>query len=177
MGQQVGLVTNGRDAAERIRTEGWEQDPRTRTEAREAAVDVPEARRLEPLVVETRRGAEQLQRIREVLARAELTSGLSFAQLIVETAHRLPRDATALAVLAEVSVETAIALGNLRRRGMAVAVVLVVMDEDALERAYARLVPEGIRNLRHLTDEANLPDLCRNHVQRIAEYDFASLGE
>jgi uncharacterized protein (DUF58 family) len=177
MGQQVGLVTNGRDAAERIRTEGWEQDPRTRMEAREAAVDVPEARRLEPLVVETRRGAEQLQRIREVLARAELTSGLTFSQLIVETAHRLPRDATALAVLPEVTVESAIALGNLRRRGMAVAVVLVVMDDDALERAYARLVPEGIRNLRQLTDEANLPDLCRNHVQRIAEYDFASLGE
>jgi uncharacterized protein (DUF58 family) len=177
MGQQVGLVTNARDAAERIRTEGWEQDPRTRTAAREAAADLPEGRRLEPLVVETRRGAEQLGRIREVLARAELTSGLSFAQLIVETAHRLPRDATALAVLPEVSVESAIALGNLRRRGMAVAVVLVVMDDSALERAYARLVPEGIRDLRHLTDEANLPDLCRNHVQRLAAYDFASLGE
>ncbi len=177
MGQQVGLVTNARDAAERIRTEGWEQDPRTRTAAREAAADVPESRRLEPLVVETRRGAEQLHRIREVLARAEVTSGMSFAQMIVETAHRLPRDATALAVLPEVSVETAIALGNLRRRGMAVAVVLVVMDDSALERAYARLVPEGIRDLRHLSDEANLPDLCRNHVQRIAAYDFASLGE
>ena len=37
---------------------------------------------------------------------------MTFAQMIVETAHRLPRDATALAVLPEVSVESAIALGN-----------------------------------------------------------------
>jgi uncharacterized protein (DUF58 family) len=177
MGQQVGLVTNARDAAERIRTEGWDQDPRTRQAARQAALDVPEAKRLEPLVVETRRGAEQLQRIREVLARAEPTSGLSFAQLLVETAHRLPRDATALAVLPEVSVETAISLGNLRRRGMAVAVVLVTMDDTGLERAYARLVAEGIRDLRHLTGEDVLPDLCRSTVSRFSPYDFASLGE
>ena len=30
LGQQVGLVTNGRDAIDRIRTEGWEHDFRTR---------------------------------------------------------------------------------------------------------------------------------------------------
>src|SRR5204863_5208463 len=112
-----------------IKTEGWDREPSSRLAARAAAADVPESRRLEPLVVETRRGAEQLQRIREVLARAELTGGLSFAQLVVETAHRLPRDATALAVLPAVPVETAIALGNLKRRGLAVAVVLVMMDD------------------------------------------------
>ncbi len=176
LGQQVGLVTNARDAAERIRTEGPAQDPRTRRSARAAAADGPEPDRLNPLVVDTRRGAEQLQRVREVLARAERNDGLTFAQLVIETAHRLPRDATALAVLPAVSVETAVTLGNLRRRGMAVAVVLVLMDETALEQAYARLAAEGVRDLRHLGDEAGLPDLCRNTVQRIAPYDFAQLG-
>lgn len=177
MGEQVGLVTNARDAAERIRTEGWEEAPASRRAARCSAADVPESRRLAPLVVETRRGAEQFQRTREVLARAELTDGLTFAELIVETAHRLPRDATALAVLPDVSVETAIALGNLRRRGMAVAVVLVMLDDTGLERAHARLLAEGVRDLRHLTSEAMLPDLCRNTVDRLAPYDFANLGE
>jgi uncharacterized protein (DUF58 family) len=176
LGQQVGLVTNARDAAERIRTEGWEKDPRSRREATRSAEEVLESERLAPLVVETRRGVEQLQRIREVLARAELTDGLTFAQLVVETAHRLPRDATALAVLAVVTVETAIALGNLRRRGMAVAVILVMMDETNLEQAYARLMAEGIRDLRHLSSEAELPELCRNTVHRLAPYDFANLG-
>lgn len=176
MGQQVGLTTNARDAAERIKTEGWDQDPSSRQAARDAASEVASGNRLEPLVVETRRGAEQLGRIRETLARVELTDGLTFAQLTVETAHRLPRDATALAVLPEVSVETAIALGNLRRRGMAVAVVLVMMSDDGLERAYARLLAEGVRDLRHLETEAMLPDLCSNQVNRLAHYDFANLG-
>ena len=176
LGQQVGLVTNARDGAERIRTEGWEKGPRSRREASQAAEDVRASQRLEPLVVETRRGVEQLQRIREVLARAELSDGLSFAQLVVETTHRLPRDATALAVLPTVSVETAICLGNLRRRGMAVAVILVMLDETGLEQAYARLMAEGIRDLRHLSSEAELPELCSNHIHRLAPYDFANLG-
>lgn len=176
MGQQVGLVSNASDAAERIKTEGWDADPSSRQAARVAAADVAASKRLQPLVVETRRGAEQLQRIRETLARVELTDGFTFAETIVESAHRLPRDATALAVLPDVSVETAIALGNLRRRGMAVAVVLVVHDNNALERAYARLVAEGIRDLRHLASEEMLPDLCRNQVNRLAHYDFANLG-
>lgn len=177
LGQQVGLVTNARDAAERIRTEGWDEAPGSRRAAQAAAADVPATRRLEPLVVETRRGAEQFQRVREVLARAELTPGLTFAELIVESAHRLPRDATALAVLPEVSVETAITLGNLRRRGMAVAVVLVMLDDAGLELAHARLIAEGVRDLRHLTGEEMLPDLCRNTVHRLAPYDFATPGE
>src|SRR5262249_8313271 len=176
MGQQVGLVTNARDAAERIRTEGWNPEQQTRQAVREEAAEVEDNPRLQPLVVETRRGDEQLQRIREVLARAELSDGLSFAQLIVETTHRLPRDATALAVLPEVSVETAIALGNLRRRGMAVAVVLVILDDDQMEKAYARLLAEGIRDLRQLPGQASLPDLCPNTVHPLAHYDFASLG-
>ncbi len=33
MGQQVGLVTNGRDAADRIRQEGWDFDFRSRSAA------------------------------------------------------------------------------------------------------------------------------------------------
>ncbi len=176
MGQQVGLVSNARDAAERIKTEGWDREPSSRQAARRAAADVAASRRLEPLVVETRRGADQLQRIRETLARVELTDGFTFAEMILECAHRLPRDATALAILPDVSAATAIALGNLRRRGMAVAVVLVMLDDDGLENAYARLVAEGIRDLRHLTSEDALPDLCRNQVHRLAYYDFATLG-
>ena len=69
--------------------------------------------------------------------------------------------------------ETAIALGNLRRRGMAVAAVLVRMDDDGLERAYGRLVAEGIRDLRHCPSEEALPDLCSHSVNRTAPYGFA----
>jgi uncharacterized protein (DUF58 family) len=176
MGQQVGLVTNGRDAVDRIRMEGYEGDPRTRLEAQATAALKEENDRLQPLRVETRRGVEQLQRLRETLARVELTDGLTFPELVIEAAPRLPRDATVLAVLADVSVETAISLGNLRRQGFAVTVMLVMMDDDGLERAHVHLVTEGIRDLRHLPDEAALPEVCRNQVARCTPYDFASLS-
>ena len=118
MGQQVGLATNGRDAADRIRQEGWDYDIRSRQAARRAAEMLEHSDRLEPVVIETRRGPEQLMRILETLARVELTDGLNFAQLVGETTSRLPRDATVLAILPSVSTETAIALGNLRRHGL-----------------------------------------------------------
>jgi uncharacterized repeat protein (TIGR01451 family) len=164
MGQQIGLVSNGRDAADRIRLEGWDHEFRTRRAARQTAGMRDDSERLQPVVVETRRGEEQFQHIREALARVELTDGLPFDRLLVETASRIPRDATALAVLPDVSVETALALGNLRRRGLAVTAVLILQENRQLERSYGRLVAEGIRDVRHLRDEAGLPELCRQQV-------------
>jgi uncharacterized protein (DUF58 family) len=174
MGQQVGLVTNAGDAARRLRTAFQEYAARSRRAALQAAEqEDEEAERLEPLRIETRRGAEQLQRIREALARAELNDGLTFAGLIAESASRLPRDATVLAVLPDVPEATAITLGNLRRQGFAVAVVLVMLDDEALERSYARLTVEGVRDIRHLHNEEELSELCQRSVDRSAPYSLA----
>ena len=172
MGQQVGLVTNGRDAADRMRTEGWKSDPRTRQAARLKAAMTEESHRLQPLIVETRRGVEQLHRIRDTLARVELTDGMTFADLVAETSSRLPRDATVVAVLPDVPEETAITLGGLRRAGRAITVVLIQQDENALETSYGRLIAEGIRDIRHLKNEEEVPDLCRKQVDRSAPYSL-----
>jgi uncharacterized repeat protein (TIGR01451 family) len=165
MGQQVGLVTNGRDAVDRIRQEGWAHDYRTRKEAMQSASMTDESDRLQPLVVETRRGVEQFQRIQETLARVELTDGLTLPQLITETAGRIPRDATVVAILGAVSEETALALGNLRRRGHAVTAVLIIFEDDYLEDGLGRLLAERI-DVRHLKDEAGLVGLCQQQVLR-----------
>src|SRR5438132_7992344 len=121
LGQQIGLISNGRDAVDRIRQEGWQHDYRTRLAAHQKVEMRDRSERLEPLVVPTRRGVEQFQRIRETLARAELSAGLTTAALIVEVANRIPRDATLVAVLPDVSVETAVGLSGLRRQGFAVS--------------------------------------------------------
>jgi uncharacterized protein (DUF58 family) len=163
LGQQVGLVTNGRDAADRIRQEGWAHDYRTREEARKSASMREESDRLQPLIVETRRGPEQIQRILETLARVELTDGLTLTQLIEETTSRLPRDATVVAVVAEVSTKTALALGNLKRRGLAVTAILIMFDDNALAKASGRLLAEGI-DVRHVRDEATLAVVCQRQV-------------
>ncbi len=113
----------------------------------------------------TRRGTEQLLRILETLARVELTEGLSFAQLLTETASQLPRDATVVAVLGSPSFETAVALGMLRRNGFAVTAVVNLFDDVEFERASALLAAEGIET-RHLKSVEALPNLCRQYVLR-----------
>ena len=177
MGQQFGLVTNGRDAVDRIRREGWQVDPRTRQAARAIGAMDEKSERLEPIVVETRRGAEHFQRVRETLARVELTDGISFAGLIIETAGRLPRDATIVALLGDVSMETAVALGTLRRAGFAMTAVLVCMEGLGLERAHGRLLAEGIRDVRHLARAEALPTLCQQQVMGRGQFAATPVAE
>jgi uncharacterized repeat protein (TIGR01451 family) len=165
MGQQIGLVTNGRDAADRIRQEGWDYDIRSRDAARKAASMADTSDRLQPVVVETRRGPDQLMRIFETLARIELTDGLNLTQLIGETAGRMPRDATVVAILPQVSDEHAIALGNLKRRGFAVTAILSVWEEYDFAQASGPLLAQGIET-RHLKDEDAIVGMCRRFLLR-----------
>ncbi len=165
MGQQVGLVTNARDAADRIRQEGWDFDARTRNAAQQSAGMLATSDRLQPLVVETRRGADQLMRVLETLARAELTDGLDLAQLVNETASRLPRDATVVAILTAVTPRAAVALGNLRRRGFAVTALVNVFEDLEYAEAAGMLLAERVE-ARHLRDESAVSTVCRNFVLR-----------
>ena len=163
MGQQIGFITNGRDAADRIRQEGIRHEFRTRSLALDTVEMEGGNDRLRPVVVETRRGPEQLLRILEALARVELTDGLSFSQLVVEVTSRLPRDATVLALLSDVSAETAIALGNLRRRGYAVTAVLVLFEEEHDYGCVGRLLAEGV-TVRRVDSEAAIAGVCAEQL-------------
>lgn len=165
MDQQIGLVTNGRDAADRIRQEGWDYDLRSRKAARRAAEMLDHSDRLEPIVVPTRRGVDQLTQILSTLARVELTDGLTFAQLLGETAARLPRDATVVPILASVDIATAIALGELCHKGLAVTAILNIYDDTAFAEASGLLAAEGIE-ARQLKNAEALPTLCMQYVLR-----------
>jgi len=176
LGQQVGFVSNGRDAVERIKSDesgrviGIGHEFITRQQARDEPAMKSEGERLQPVAVETRRGVEQLQRIRETLARVELTDGMTFPQLILEATSRLPRDATVIAVLGDVPMDTALALGNLRRRGFAVTAVLIACEPNQFQRSYARLTGEGIHDVRHLRSETGLATLCTRQFLGMTSY-------
>jgi uncharacterized protein (DUF58 family) len=163
MNQPIGLFSNGRDAADRVKEEGWKQDFRTRNTARKLLDLRGENERLRPVIVETRRGGEQFSRILETLARLELTSGLNFAQLIEESRPHLTRDATIIAILREISEETALALGSLKRGGYAVTAVVVVADripDWVVPPEWAGLLlAQGIP-FRPIHDEEALTQLC-----------------
>ena len=164
MGQQVGLFTNGRDAADRIRSEGYRHDFQSREIARERLSAEVESDRLTPVVVPTSRGPEQFQRIHETLARIELTDGLTFPELISEVASRLPRDATVLAILPFASEETALSLGALCRSGYAVSVLLMMYgDEPPRTDCAGRLIAEGI-DVRLIESEEQIADLCNQKL-------------
>lgn len=163
MGQQVGLVTNGRDAVERVRSEGFQHDFRTRDAAKKAAAFQGASEKRAPLVVPTLRGAEQLARILELLARVEKSDGLSFMQLVQETSARLPRDATVVAIVPDASDEIVVALSSLRRRGYAVTAIVNVYENWDFSEAAGRLLAEKIA-VRHLQSLDTLADVCRQHA-------------
>lgn len=165
MGHRIGFVTNGRDAADRIREEGWNQEFRVRKIARAQTGMHDRSDRLRPIIVETQRGPEQLDRILDTLARVELTDGLIFEDLVSETTNHLPRNATVIAVLTEVPPEAAVALSGLRRRGYSVIAVSVVFDAPQTPDWARRpdwadwLISSGIE-IRRVDNEAALSSLC-----------------
>lgn len=167
---QIGFASNGRDAADRIRTESLAAESAetqveghaTRDEARDRFELADETDRIRPVVVDTRRGFDQFQQIREALARLELTDAFTFAQLALELAGRMPRDATVIAVLPRVPVETAIALGTLRRQGFAVSVLLIGLDENEKLEAHGRLLAERVRDIRYVNTVEELASLGDN---------------
>lgn len=163
MGQQIGLVTNGRDAADRVRCEGWASDSRTREVARRAAAMTAHSDRLRPITVPTGRSPEQFQQILETLARLELTDGLTLPQLIQETESHLPRDTTIVAILPRVTPEDAIALGNLRRGGFAVTALLNIYDDYDYSLAAGPVMAEGV-DVRQLKDREGIAAVCRQYM-------------
>lgn len=172
MGQQIGLVCNGRDAAERIRLEGWNTDVdegvadflSRRLALAEAAQSDAQAR-LQPVIVSTRRGPEQLQLLRETLARLELNQGLELPDLVDEAESYLPRDSTIIAILAQVTPAMTIALSALKTRGYAIEIILITLQREDHEAAMQLLASENLE-ARHLLDEEGIAAVCRNQVLR-----------
>lgn len=185
LNQQIGLASNGRDAVDRIREETLSaQDHPSRTEfatrlAARQGFELKETDdRIRPVVVPTRRGIDQFQQIRECLARLEKTDGMSFDRLILETLPRLPRDATVICLLPRVPVETAIALGHLRKQGFAVSVLLIgIADDGSNARVIAagRLLAEGIRDVRFIQSDQDLMAMGdRGAIGAPADYGFTA---
>jgi uncharacterized protein (DUF58 family) len=171
MGQQTGFITNGRDAADRIRTEGWQAEFGARSDAQKEAADKGLNDRLRPVIVETGRGTEKFAQILETLARLELTDGLDFAALVAETAPKIKRDATVVAVLADVTPETAAALGDLVRQGFLVTTVMVSFGGQdiplwAQPPEWAEMLLAHNVDFRVVTSEQSISGLCAEAIVR-----------
>ena len=163
MGHQFGLLTNGLDAASGVKGRAERAGAATDFESRDAArsgaasTDGDAIRR--PLVVPAEKGAGQFMRIWELLARVELSEEISFGEMVIQEAGAIARDATVFAILANVTPEIAVALGELRRRGMAVSAVVNTYYDYEFEESVKWLLAEHIE-VRHLRDEESIVSLC-----------------
>lgn len=121
--------------------------------------------RLRPMIVPTRRGPEQFFRIRDILARAELTDGFKLPELIDEVYSQLPRDASIIVITPLVNPEVSIALGELARAGYAVTAILNLYEDYEFAQQAGPLAAQGIE-VRHLKDESRISVICRRMALR-----------
>jgi len=170
-GQQIGLVSNGRDAADRIREEGWRAEFTTRADAQQLASEPLPNDRLRPVRVETRKGDEQRGQLLATLARLEHTDGLEFSEMLAATFSQIPRNATVVPVLRHVTPATAIALGGLVRRGFLVTAVVVAFGSETIPdwaqppEWAGLLLAQGV-DFRLVNSEESVMSLCAEALVR-----------
>ncbi len=160
MQQQFGLVTNGRDAIDRIQHEGWVTDYRSRDAAQKSLRTESENSRLRPIIHPAGRGPEHFHQLHRTLARLERTDGLELSNLLLETQSRLPRDASVIAIVQQVDEMSALALGMLARQGYAVSAIVNHFEKETVHEASSRLIGQRIP-VYHLYDEESIPHLCQ----------------
>jgi hypothetical protein len=156
-GEQVGLLTNGLDAAEEAQ---WDVDSHqvvSKDALGEAVVGESESDRLRPLLVPTMRSPIQAQTIIENLARIVPGRGLDCSELILEEFRSLPRDATLLPVVPIMNESLAMVLGEMKLNGFSVT-VFFISDRQGYEDAAAMLAQHNI-HVFHIREESDLHEL------------------
>ncbi|OYP28844.1 DUF58 domain-containing protein [Rhodopirellula sp. MGV] len=161
--QPFAMVTNGRDAADRIRTDGWRGDHRIREQAQRSAQRTNKNDRLRPVIVDVGRGPLQFQKLRTQLARLERSDGMSFAQLLIEAESRISSETTLIAIFQKATPETIATLVGFARRGKAVAAVINTIDFNEFGQAAGPLIAANIPTMQ-LADENSIRDVCRASV-------------
>jgi uncharacterized protein (DUF58 family) len=164
MQQQFGLISNARDAADRIAEES-RREFETREQARTAAAMRSRSDRLRPIILPLDRGPDQFTHVLKTLARLERTDGLKLPELLLEVEGHLPRDATILVIVQDVDESAALALGMLRRRGYSIATIVNNYENDAYAVALDRLLAQRI-DVYHLLDEQSIHQICTDLVLR-----------
>jgi uncharacterized protein (DUF58 family) len=161
-GEQVGMITNGGDAAEIARYEVDARGALARDEVDAQVAEEEEIKRINPLSVATLRSPIQAVKIAENLARIVPGHGLDAVEMVISETPNLRRDAALLPVVPQVTDELALALGSAKLNGFNVSVFLI-RDQQAYEDAAALLAPHNI-NVFHIEAERDLHEINPAHI-------------
>jgi uncharacterized protein (DUF58 family) len=161
-GEQLGMITNARDAAEVARYDVASQQSLSSDEAYGSVVGEGISDRIRPLEVPTRRSPVQALQIIENLARVLPTDGLEIGDLILATFRRLPRDAALLLAAPQVTAPLALVLAEMKLSGFAVNVFLID-NRPGYEKAAVLLAAHNIE-VFHITHERDLHEISPNKI-------------
>lgn len=161
MNQPFGLISNGRDAADRVRQMHMERDYSDRDSVRANVEMKTLSDRLRPVVVDANRGPEHFAELHRTLARLERTDGMQLSDLIMETQNRFSRQLSVLVLIQQVDDAMALALGLLRRRGFAVSAIVNQHDLDGLHDSAGKLMAYHVPAFA-LPNEESVPTVCRD---------------
>ncbi len=153
--EQVGLVTNGRDLSEAANYEPAPLLGKIRNRIVSQARKSRKLDRLAPVVVPTRKSAEQGLVILETLARIDSTDGLTLDQTLQYSIQRLGRDSTLLVVVPEMPDELGVTLGILKESGYLVSVFIIDNEPGyfaAIDKLAAKYI--GVYHIRGIEDIA-----------------------
>lgn len=133
--EPFGLISNGRDAAERMRELNKKGLYSDRTSATANIEMRSQSDRLNPVVLGANRTPEHFAQMHRMLARLERTDGLKLDQLLIETESRLPKLLSLIAIVQRVDEAGLLALEMMRRRGFALTVMLNCHQDEYLDHA------------------------------------------
>ncbi|MCC6145327.1 MAG: DUF58 domain-containing protein [Candidatus Hydrogenedentes bacterium] len=156
-GEQVGMITNARDAAEVAKYEVRSQQRLSRDDADESVAGEDEGSRISPLSVPTLRSPVQSLKIAENLARVLPGGGLDANGLVLAEFRRLPRDAALLPVVPIVTERLALTLAEMKLSGFNVS-VFYIKDDAGYKEAAALLARHQIHCF-HIEHEWSLHEL------------------
>jgi len=156
-GEQVGMVTNARDAAEVARYDVARQARLSRGDMDEAVSLEEASTRISPLSVATARSPVQAQRIIENLARVLPGRGLDAVGMIMAEFRRLPRDAALLPVVPQVTEQLALTLASMKLQGFNVS-VFFISHPTGYEEAARLLAPHDI-HVFHINTARDLHEI------------------
>lgn len=156
-GEQLGMLTNARDAAEVARYEVAGTETLSRQDAESGVAGEDDSDTLRPLEVPTRRSPVQALYIIENLARVLPSDGLNVGDLLLAEFRKQPRDATLIPVVPQVTPEFARVLAQMKLSGFSVT-VFMIDNYHGYEEASILLAGDGI-DVLHIETERDLHEI------------------
>ena len=156
-GVDLGLVSNGVDAADVTHTEPISIEATNRDEARKLVDQRKETSRLRPVEVPVRRGNESLTLIMESLARLEFSHRVALSVMMAQEHSQWPRVETAAFIIPAMSTDLFRDISRLKSSGFSVLVLLLAQRNQATAALSALA---GVRiPVLHLVGEADLQNV------------------